>query len=242
VDIQGVLQAISDVVQWCADSSIALNERGRTDAESEQPPQSKQKVTGNFLLWEKRVWRVRHEEDEATFPDQEGSVLRHLARLLAEPNRRFRALDFYPLPVGAAPLPHLGRDESSDDQALEEYRDSLKRLAQEIKEADDAHDAETAAKSREKFENLRAHLDAEMNARKRGHKKRCGTPSPEEKADQALRVGLKRLRERFQKEGLPKLAEHLDKYINNRNGEWWYAPPPDTAPWHIARPDTSPDK
>jgi hypothetical protein len=79
--------------------------------------------------------------------------------------------------------------------------------------------------------------------RKHGFKKKCGTLSPREKADQALRVGLKRLKKSFREKGLPKLAAHLDKYLDNAAGEWLYAPPPDTSSWHVTLPDpSSPDR
>jgi hypothetical protein len=199
--------------------------------------------TGNFLKLSGDVWEVRFGEEVGNFQDRTDSALRRLVRLLAEPNRRFAALDLYPPPSSdARTLPHYGRDVSSDNQALAEYEGELRRLMQEIKEAEDAHDSDTANQLREAFERLTAHVDGEKAARKIGHRKRCGTLSPEEKADQALRVGLDRLKARFQNKGLPKLAAHLDKYLDNRSGEWWYTLPPGTSPWHITRPDSRPEK
>jgi hypothetical protein len=190
------------------------------------------------------VWRVCYEEnaEAGAFADRSDSVLRHLARLLAEPNRRFHALDFYPPPSGAAPLPHLGRDASSDDEAIKKYEDELGRLAQEIKEAEDAHDAETAAKHRAQFDALTAHVNEEKAARRCGREKRCGTPSSPEQADQALRVGMERAKKRIRDKGLPKLADHLDQYLDNSGGEWWYALPPETSPWQVSRLDPRPEK
>jgi hypothetical protein len=197
---------------------------------------------GNVLQLKGTVWHIRYEGCEADFPDRADSVLRHLARLLAEPHRRFQALEFYPPAAGTTSLPHLGRDEASDDQAMKDYKMELRRLIQEIKEAEDAYDTETAEKSRKKFYDLKEHVDKEKNARKRGHKKRCGTPSSEERADQSLRVGLGQLKKRFRECNLEKLADHLDKYLDNGEGEWWYAPPPDSPPWHVTRPNPSPEK
>jgi hypothetical protein len=218
-------------------------QEGPTGEEQQTAPdtQARDEEAANACCLIGEVWHIRYEEDNEAgdFPDRQDSALRHLARLLAEPHRRFGAEHFYPPPPGTALLPHLGRDASSDDQAMKEYQQKLKRLAEEIKEAADAHDTETAARLREEFEALTQHLDGEKGARKRGHKKRCGTPSPKEKADQALRVGLGRVTERFREKGLPKLADHLDGYICNKGGEWWYAPPPGTSPWHVSRPDPS---
>jgi hypothetical protein len=196
----------------------------------------------NVMRLAGEVWHLLYGDEAGDFQDRQGSPLHHLARLLAEPNRRFAALEFYPPPKGTAPLPHLGRDDSSDDQALKEGEEELLRLAREIKEADDAHDTETAAKLREKFDRLTEHVESEKAARKRGHRRKCGTPSPGEKADQALRVGLEKLKGRFRTKGLPKLADHLDKYLGNSGCVWWYAPSPDTSPWQVTRPDPQPEK
>jgi hypothetical protein len=212
---------------------------------AEQPIETpRPSETGNVLHLTGTVWHVRYEEnDEAgDFPDRKDSVLRHLARLLAEPYRRFGALEFYPPQPGAAELPYLGRDESSDEQASKEYEKEMRRLAQEIKEAEDAHDAETAATLKEEFDALFKHLGGEKGAKKWRHKKRCGTSAPVEKADQTLRMGLCNLSERFRKVGLPKLADHLDKCIDNSGCQWWYAPLPGTSPWHVIRPDPHPER
>jgi hypothetical protein len=201
-------------------------------------------ATCNVLRLEGEVWHVRYEEgdEQGNFRDQRGSIFRHLARLLAVPYRRFGALEFYPPPIGAAPLPHLGRDESSDDHAMKQYEMRMRQLAEEIKEADDAHDAETANKLRTEFDALKGHLGGEKAARNRGHRKRCGTLAPEEKADQALRVGLGKLRDRLRAKGLPSLADHLDEHIDNGDCQWWYAPPPGTSTWHVTQPAPLPEK
>ncbi len=195
----------------------------------------------NGLHLDGTVWHVRFEEnaEASTFGDRSGSVFRHLARLLAEPNRRFQALEFYPPPPGAVPLPDYGRDASADDRALKEAERKLNQLAQEIKEADDAHDTETAERLKKEFNDLMKHVVVEKGARRRGHKKQCGSTSPKGKADQALRVGLERAKKRFREKGMPKLADHLDKYLNNSDGEWYYTPPPESFPWHVILPDTS---
>jgi hypothetical protein len=217
------------------------SECGGTDERSLQSGED----GGNDFRLTGAVWHIRFEEggENGDFPDRQDSILRHLARLLAEPNHRFPALEFFPQPPGAAPLPHLGRDANSDSRALLECEGRMRRLVQEIKDASDARDTETVNKLRNEFERLAEHVNAEKAARKHGHKRMCGTLSPAEKADQALRVGLERLKKRFQQKGLPKLADHLHKYLCNTACVWWYAPPPGTSPWHVTRPDpSSPDR
>jgi hypothetical protein len=213
-------------------------ESGELPSQTPPPPE-----TGNVLQLKGEVWHVRyegHEGEDSDFPDRQDSVFRHLARLLAEPNRRFPALEFYPPPPGAAPLPHTGRDDASDSEAMRAYDKDMRKLAYEIKEAKDANDHEAAARLKQKFDDLAEHVGREKAARKRGHKRKCGTPSPDEKADQALRVGLERLKDRFRDKGMPNLANHLDKYLTNSNGYWSYEPPPGTSPWHVAYPQLTP--
>jgi hypothetical protein len=192
----------------------------------------------NSVRLEAAVWQVRYQEGETgNFPDRADSVFRHLLRMLPEPNRHFGALMFYPTPAGAAPLPQFGQDASSDDESLGQCRKKLAELIQEIKDAEDAHDAEAAGRLREEFDFLTKHLRAEDGPRRRGHRRLCGTPGPAKQADQALRMGFSRLRKRLQERGLRKLAEHLQEYLRNEGGEWWYAPSPGTLPWHVTRPD-----
>jgi hypothetical protein len=176
---------------------------------------------------------------------------------LAEPNRHIGILEFFPPPPGLASgrsektgrlevaeetgivtgrIPFLGRDASSDSRARKEYQARLERLVREIKEADDARDTETADKLRQEFETLTEHYQSEGGGKNRGHKKECGNPSPAQKANQSLRVALTNLKDRFRRKGLPKLADHLDKYLGNAAGRWWYAPPPGTS-WHISFPN-----
>jgi hypothetical protein len=72
-------------------------------------PELSEEVNALRLVGE--VWRIRYGGggEAGDFHDRSGSALRHLARLLAEPNRRFRALEFYPPPASAAQLPRLVR-------------------------------------------------------------------------------------------------------------------------------------
>jgi hypothetical protein len=201
--------------------------------------------SGNTLSLSGDVWEIQYREGDnrevGHFKDRRDSALRRLARVLAEPNRRFRATDFYPPPPGRASIPYLGRDTTSDAAAIRNERAAAERLAQDIKEADDAHDTETAARLRKDFAALTEHLRGESAARKRGHKKRCGNPSPQEKAQQALYVALERAKGSFRTKGMPKLAAHLDAYLNCSGGQWYYAPPPGTLPWQVHGPGPSPE-
>jgi hypothetical protein len=197
--------------------------------------------TQNVFQLDGGAWRVGYRDgnESGTFTDRKNSVERRLARMLAEPNRRFCALDFYPPPSGVMAIPKSNRDESSDSLALQQEKKRLTQLVIEIQEAEAAQDTEEAEKLRDEFEKLTKHCKSEMKSRKQGHKKRCGTLSPPEKADQAIRVGLERLKNRLKSRGLPKLADHLDKFINNSSGEWQYAPPPGTSQWNVIFPKTT---
>jgi hypothetical protein len=50
-------------------------------------------------------------------------------------------------------------------------------------------------------------------------------------------VALERLKRRFREKRLPKLADHLDKYIRHEAGKSWYEPPPDTSGWDVTCPE-----
>jgi hypothetical protein len=133
----------------------------------------------NVLRLAGEMWHVRHEGDggeEKDFPDRADSFIRHLARMLAEPNRRFGASEFYPAPPGAAPLPHLGRDPLSDDRALRERKAEMYRLASGIEKAKADGDFATADKLQQEFYDLTELHEAEETARKLGHEKKCGPP------------------------------------------------------------------
>jgi hypothetical protein len=203
------------------------------------PPTAAEVVNSLQLVGE--VWQVRYEAETACFKDRTDSVLRHLARVLAEPGRRFAGEEFYPPPPGGSALPRFGRDALTDNQAAGEYRAEMERLTQEIREANDAHDAEEAARLRREFDELAEFLPRERGFGASGRVRACGTPSPVEQAGHALGVGLERLKARFRKKGLPGLADHLDEYLSNTGGRWFYAPPPGTPPWHVSLPATAPE-
>jgi hypothetical protein len=181
------------------------------------------------------VWHIIYGKEKGDFLGREDSAFRHLARLLAQPNRRLRYEDFFPPPPGAAPLPYMGRDAASDKTALSADEQALRRLAQEIKEASEAGDSETIEELRRQFEELTKHYESERPG-KGGRKKRVGSLSPQEGALQSVRVGLSRIYERLCENGLPELGRHLDSSITFANAGFIYAPPPGTPPWHVHVP------
>jgi hypothetical protein len=207
------------------------------------------KVSLNVLELIGELWHLRYTDggEKGHFKDRAGSVLRVLTRLLAEPYRRFHALEFDPPDRAALPgVEQLepgtplqsggGRDATSDNKSMRQYEAELRRLAQKIKEAVDAHDTKTAAKLRKEFKALVKHVKGEKGARKAGHRKRCGPMSPAERADHRIRVGLDRLTSVFKIRGMPNLAAHLKKHIDHASGEWWYVPPPGTSAWQVQIP------
>jgi hypothetical protein len=209
------------------------------------------------LILSGTVWTVNYQDESGRFPDRKDSHIRHLARLLAEPDRHFHALEFHRLHAlpgedrrrgrasrkpYAPPLAHLGRDESIDAKALGEYEKELRRLQQEIDKAQSRHDDAAADRLQKEFYALAEHVKKETAPGKLGHKRKCGPLSPAGKADQALRMGLSRLVERFREKKLPKLADHLKESLRNSECDWWYAPPRDTLPWHVTSPGPSHEK
>jgi hypothetical protein len=197
----------------------------------------------NFLRLSGEVWEVRYgDADEGgNFPDRSDSAFRHLARLFPEPNRDFKSLEFFPPPPGRPSLPHLGRDNRSDDQAddqaLAEVREQMEEVLEEMRKAEKASNAKEATEKEKEFRALAARAEKMKKARRHGRRKKCGTASPEEKADHNLRVGFKRLKNRLRDKGLEKLADHLDASFSCQGGVWRYTPPPDTSPWQVTVPD-----
>jgi hypothetical protein len=92
--IQEVLEAIGVIVSWC-EAKIAANASSKTLQVAEGTVVNSNDP-GNLLQLDGGIWRVRFEKETGCFPDRSDSVLYHLARLLAEPNRRFDALEFHP--------------------------------------------------------------------------------------------------------------------------------------------------
>jgi hypothetical protein len=209
---------------------------------ADQPPQPH---NGIGLVGE--IWHIQYvqsgEVEDGEFGDRSGSPLRRLARLLAEPDRRFGAMDFNPPPpdqlppiAGSATLPNYGRDDRSDDQTIRAAEKEMREVLEELKEAKEDHDTEEAARLQKKLDSLTEHHQGEKATRKRYHKKKCGPLSPAERADQAVRVGFRSLQKRLHEGNMPKLSGHLHKHLHNSGGKWWYSPPPGTSPWHVTLP------
>jgi hypothetical protein len=213
---------------------------GRVEKPRTLPEHEEQAV--NSLLLDGQMWSVCFGDEDSTFPDREDSGLRHLARLFAEPNRRFSPADFYPPPPGQAPIPNMGRDNRSDGQAMSAYERDLFRLARDIQEAEKDGDFETAAKLRTEFGQLSEHVESEKAAMKGKHRKQTGSLSPDEKASQSLRMAVNRAIERFRGKGMPNLAEHIKSFVSITIDVVMYAPPPGALLWEVTHPSTIPPK
>jgi hypothetical protein len=194
------------------------------------PPKNSMTLAG-------KVWTIMHGAELGRYQDRKDSFLRHLARLLAEPNRKLAPQDFFPPPPGAAPLPPMGHDEAVGPEGLTDLESRMTYLANEIKDASAAQDTESAARLRDELDRLTPRAIAYEKARRGGHKISCGTLAPDEKADQNLTVNLNELITRLRNSGMPKLADHLTSSIIHKSQTWMYAPPTDTPPWCISHPE-----
>jgi len=139
---------------------------------------------------------------EAVLPDLTG--LRHVARLLAEPEREFHVLDL--LGAGlrdAGALPHL------DAEAREAYRRRLQEVQDDLAEAETNHDTARAELAQRDRDYLISELTRAVGLGGRDR----GSGTPQERArttvTRSIRYALARLRDIH-----PELASHLDRTIN----------------------------
>jgi hypothetical protein len=227
-----IFPANIDALVWITDKGrAALAEHSTPSATvtSGHGDEKPEVAATNSLRLKGAVWHVRYGDEVGDFSDRTDSVFHRLARLLDHPYRLIRAFTFFH--PGAAEPPHMGRDEASDHEAKQSEERELNRLMDKIRDAAHTQNENEAARLYEDYSRIKEHLDAEKG--QNGRKKRLGDKSPAEKADHNLRVLLGKLHERLRKAGMPALADHLEKYIDNSGCEWWYMPPPGTSPWHV---------
>jgi hypothetical protein len=200
-----------------------------TEPPAEQP--------NNELIWEGEAWRIRYQEGD----DVESGIIedttgvRVCAKIIDA--KRIDPLDLYPPPPGVASLKHahLGQDDRSDAEAFRQYKERLSELVSKIEEADDSKEA---ARLKQERDDLNKFLKAELVARKRGHRLKCGKKSLKANASEGVDQNKKRLVARLRKAGLPKLADHLHDCLK-RPGGWHYAPTANTLPWTVTLPPSS---
>lgn len=120
------------------------------------PPAAVAAVPRAALQREGDYWRIGYGDESFLLKDAKG--LRHLARLLSQPDVPIHVLD-----LGAD---GVAREERADEdagplldaEAKSQYRARLRELQEEIDEAEAFHDSERAARAREELEFLAAEL------------------------------------------------------------------------------------
>jgi hypothetical protein len=221
-----VLCLLDNVRTWLA----AQPTRRRPVIEEREPGSARYS-----LLLVGEMWEVKYEEEMGKFADRKGSGFRHLARLLAEPSKQFYPADFFPQPSGSLPIPHMGLDARSDDEAMKEYAREMWRITEEIKEAEAADDSQEAEMLRTEFDELKKHVTAEQKARNKGHANLVGT-APNRGMRATVFMSFHRLFNTLRKRKMPHLADHLEKHITANHGGCKYTPPPGTPPWDVTHP------
>jgi hypothetical protein len=152
-------------------------------------------------------WRVSFAGAVASLDSTVGVC--HIARLLAEPGRRFRCDELLALEAGESrPLPVGSAVAATDARSLREYKRRLKDLADEVDAARGAGDGEQVAILHQEMERLEAHLGAVL--RKGGRPRHFVDTF--ERARQAVSAAIRRTM-KVLKSAHPLLWRHLYKHL-----------------------------
>ena len=210
-------------VRQAAQAARACSDAGSSGARGAEPRAQVSRATGplaegNVLRREGDYWSVTFEGRTIRLRDLKG--LRHLARLLAEPGKRFHVLDM----VAAAPNglrdASLGAEarrelastsdagELLDAQAKEAYRRRLSEIEEDIAEATATGDTERVVRADAEREFLIRELSRAIGLG--GRDRRAGSAPERARASvtRAIRQAMARIREHD-----PALGEHLARAI-----------------------------
>lgn len=188
---------------------VIRSELGAVDATDSRPRQKAGAAIARIDLAEAgEVWRLRFEGREATLKDSKG--LRILARLLAEPDREFHALDLNSS-AGSA-LIEASTDAAAvsgiDRQAAEAYRERLAGIAEALQEAREHNDPGRVDSLLEEQEALQGELGRAFGL--------GGRRRPAGAAAERARVNVtRRLRDAIARIGeqLPEAGRYLDNTV-----------------------------
>lgn len=177
---------------------LAVPGRYRNGTDDGTPSVPTFRVEGDY-------WKVWFENERTTLKD--GVGLRHIARMLASPGRRWHCADLLAQEAGyCGPTPSGSAGEASDRTSLRSYKARLEEIAQELVDAKMENDVHRQAELREEAEQLAAHLKAVSGL--------GGNPRPAaddaEKARQAVSTAVRRAMSAIEKKH-PGLWKHLRK-------------------------------
>lgn len=147
------------------------------------------------------LWELCYQGKAVSLTDVKG--FRDIQRLLSAPEQEIHCLEL----MGAAFETDTG-EAILDDAAKKDYQKKIRELQADIREAEDMHDLERAARLSQEYEKLVAHLTAALGL---GGKLRK-TGSAVEKARSAVTWRIRSAIRKIEKHH-PALARHLDQSI-----------------------------
>lgn len=167
------------------------------------------------------VWLIRFETEEGYFQNLEG--FRHIAKLLASPEKQIEALEFQghqDSPVANAALTvQLGLEK--EDVAIVEKE--LTRLKNELAQENKAGNDDRLRKLQEEIQKGEKYL-------KEGRNRRLGSPSTREKDRKAVSGTIQRAKQKL-KPKMPEFAKFLDRSILANDASFAYCSPSPAPKW-----------
>ncbi len=171
---------------------------------------------------EGEFWTIAYEG--AAFRLRDAKGLHYVARLLREPGRELHALDLVMSSgdVDASPVPVGDAGAVLDAEAKAQYRARLEELEEELREAEQWHDAERAARAKDEREALAHELAAAIGLGGRDRKAASDAERARINVTRAVKAALDRVAEHS-----PALGRHFEATL--RTGTFCaYLPDPRT--------------
>ncbi|MEO6496453.1 MAG: AAA family ATPase [Solirubrobacteraceae bacterium] len=180
-------------------------------------------------------WLITFDDESLLLKDGKG--VRHLARLVAEPDTELHVLELAggqgptaarPAPEGELSLDADGGAPVLDPRAKAEYRDRIAELRSEVEEAEAFNDPERAARAREEMDFIARELSAALGLAGRDRKTATGAERARVNVTRAIRTTIDRIRAESERCG-----RHLDASVST--GTFCcYRPEPGTAEWVVS--------
>ena len=168
------------------------------------------------------AWEVQADGERVVVPDSAG--MRHLARLLASPNRDISAADLAGTGIESS------RQDVVDKQALARYGHRIQELRHELDEAEADADIERSGRLRIELDQLVEHVESSMGL---GSRSRTFVDTSE-RARTAVQKAIRRAIDRV-KLPAPNLGDMLSRRIHTGTS-CRYEPDDDAGDWLVVSP------
>lgn len=164
-------------------------------------------VAGPTFKRDGDFWRIRFENEQASFKD--GVGIRHISRLLAEPERKFHCSELLAIEAGIKDAPHLGTGgDAADRKAIKDCKARLADLKEQLEEAQSDNDLGRIDSLREQVEKIEDYLSSVVGL----HGKPRKAADDGERVRKKIQVAISRSITSIQRHH-PELARHLRKHV-----------------------------